>query len=452
MRMGHEIADRGLHPHRLILFGRYPVPGQTKTRLIPALGPVGAAELHRELFEHTLATCELFCAPSGTPMEIHYDGATKGHLVRWLGNSRACVPQTSGDLGQRMFHSFVDAFAQGSRRVVLLGTDIPGLGETHLAEAFQALADHDVVLGPSTDGGYWLIGLAKPAPVFSPVHWGTREVLSQTIELAKRQGLRVYRLPPLSDIDTPEDIIHLKPSLKCRPYLSVIIPTLNEADTIGSTLRTARSQDAEILVVDGGSSDDTVQRAMESGATVVSSAPGRARQQNCGAASAEGRVLLFLHADTHLPSDYAAQIFETLMDPKTAAGAFRFKTDLDHPLMKLIEAVTHLRSRFLQLPYGDQGLFLRKRLFEKLKGFPEVDIAEEIFFLRKVSKHGRIRTLRTEAVTSARRWRRLGLLRTTLINQLILLGCGLGISPERLASLYRIPKSVQKMAYTHITH
>ena len=190
--------------------------------------------------------------------------------------------------------------------------------------------------------------------------------------------------------------------------------------------------------MDGGSTDDTVKRATDAGARTEVSSRGRALQQNRGAASAQGSVFLFLHADTRLPRGYVHHIFEILIDPKTALGAFRFKTDLDHPLLRAVEFLTNMRSHFLKLPYGDQGLFLRKSLFESIGGFPEVAIAEDLFLVRLLSKHGRIRIAPAYAITSGRRWRATGLLRTTLINQVIMAGCYLGVSPRVLASLYQV--------------
>jgi hypothetical protein len=133
-------------------------------------------------------------------------------------------------------------------------------------------------------------------------------------------------------------------------------------------------------------------------------------------------------------------VFETLMDPKTVLGAFRFKTDLNRSLMKVIEFVTNIRSQYLKLPYGDQGLFIRKSVFDLVGGFPEVPIGEDLLFVRRLSKHGHIGIVQADAVTSARRWQKLGLLRTTLVNQVILTGFCLGISPLTLASLYRITR------------
>ncbi|MBW1704472.1 MAG: TIGR04283 family arsenosugar biosynthesis glycosyltransferase [Deltaproteobacteria bacterium] len=223
-----------------------------------------------------------------------------------------------------------------------------------------------------------------------------------------------------------------------RPYVSVTIPTLNEAANIETAIRSSLNEDVEIIVIDGGSTDDTVARAMRAGARVEMSSRGRALQQNRGAASAGGRVLLFLHADSRLPTGYINHVFEILMDTETVAGAFRFKTNLDSPLMNLIELMTNIRSQYFKLPYGDQGLFIRKSIFELVGGFPDVPIAEDLFLVRRLSKKGRIRIASVHVVTSGRRWQTLGLFRTTLINQVILAGCCLGISPSTLSSLYQV--------------
>ncbi|MCP4371347.1 MAG: glycosyltransferase family 2 protein [Deltaproteobacteria bacterium] len=167
-------------------------------------------------------------------------------------------------------------------------------------------------------------------------------------------------------------------------------------------------------------------------------------QQNLGAKAATGRVLLFLHADTLLPAGYVNDIFKVMMDRKTVAGAFRFKTNLDYPVMKLIEFVANIRSRYLKLPYGDQGLFILKSVFESVGGFPEVPIAEDLYFLRRLPRYGRIRIAPVYALTSARRWQTLGLFRTTLINYIILIGCCLGVSSHVLAGLYKVPGTLQR--------
>jgi len=422
---------------RLIIFGRYPVPGRTKTRLIPLLGAARAADLQRDFTERTLRTDRSVASRRPVDLEACFEGGSQAKLRRWLGPDLIFSKQNSGDLGERMKAAFLGAFRRGAQQVILHGTDIPDLTIHHINEAFDALKSHDLVLGPSTDGGYWLIGLKKPADLFHGMEWGTSSVFEKTVAAARAQGLSVHVLSPLTDMDTGDAVRQWMPEwAREQPYLSVIIPALNEEAHIEETILSARSPDAEIIVVDGGSADRTAERAQQAGATVLTGPRGRALQQNRGAAMARASVLLFLHADTLLPKDYVAQVFETLMERKIALGAFRFKTNLDRPLMRAIQVMTNFRARILGLPYGDQAFFVRKPIFHAAGGFPEMPIAEDLFFVRLLSRQGRIAIAPSHAITSGRRWKEVGLLRTTLINQFILAGFALGISPETLAALY----------------
>ena len=424
--------------HLVILFCRYPVPGHAKTRLIPALGSVGAANLHRELTETILKNLIRARAQMGFDIQIYFDGGSLEKMSQWLGSEHLYKQQAEGDLGRRMYSAFQGAFLKGYQRVILMGSDIPDMKPSHIREAFHALEYTDLVFGPSTDGGYWLVGLKKPVEVFQITNWGSHNVLEQTMAQAKAHGLSVQQIEPLSDIDTMEDLKIWRPDCETdHPYLSVIVPTLNEAEHIELTLKKAMDKETEIIVVDGGSRDDTKKRAEECGARVANSPPGRAVQLNMGAAMAKGDVLFFLHADTRPPDHFVEWIFMTLMIKGTIAGAFRFKTDLDHPLMKVIECMTNIRSKVFNLPYGDQGLFLSKRTFDAVGSFPDVPITEDLHFVRRLSKHGRMRIAPVPAVTSARRWREKGFAYTTLINSIILMGCLLGVHPERFTSLYK---------------
>jgi rSAM/selenodomain-associated transferase 2/rSAM/selenodomain-associated transferase 1 len=422
----------------IIVFGRYPVPGRTKTRLTPPLGPAGAAELQRVLTEKTVRTAGKAALHLAADLEIRFEGASIGRMRRWLGPGLSFFPQGTGDLGARMEKAFLKAFQREYRRVVLVGTDIPGLTPRLLEQAFHSLNTHDLVLGPSTDGGYWLMGLKRPAPLFEDIPWGSGTVLEDTLALAEKEDLPVRRLDPLTDVDTPGDLQAWMPEgAEPGPFVSVIIPALNEEANIGAAVQGARDRDAEVIVVDGASDDETVLRAQEAGARVIMSPRGRAVQQNRGAAAAKGNVLLFLHADTRLPEGYISHVFETLMDPRIVLGAFRFRIDLNRPLIRVIEILTNFRSRFLRLPYGDQGLFMRRTLFHSLGGFPEVPIAEDLFLVRRVAKTGPIGIAPASALTSARRWETLGPIRATLLNQLMLAGFLLRIPLPTLASLYR---------------
>ncbi len=441
--MRNSLIHRNASRDRVIVFGRYPVPGRVKTRLIPALGGVGAANLQRLFTEKTLHTVRTYALNPEIQIELCFEGGDREKIRRWLGYGPVISSQGQGGIGDRMMNAFRRAFRDGCRRAVLLGTDIPDLKKTHLEEAFDALEENDVVMGPSTDGGYWLTGLKRPVNVFSGIHWGTERVLEETLELATRQGLKTHLLNPLTDIDTPVDLRAWRKGAVSRgPYISIIIPTLNEEDSIRKTIEKAKDPDAEIIVVDGGSRDQTRALAEAAGVEVLVSGTGRSIQQNKGARASKGNVLLFLHADTRLPVRYVNHVFETLMPAMTAAGAFQFKTDTRVPLIKAVEWVTNLRSRVFQLPYGDQALFIKKTVFDSLGGFPAVPLAEDLLLVRKLRKYGRVRIAGAPAVTSGRRWRRLGVLRTTLINQIILFGVTAEVSPRTLARFYRTGKDL----------
>ncbi len=191
----------------LIVFTRYPVPGKTKTRLIPALGEAGAANLHRQMTEHTLAQARQLPA-DGVAIEIHYaDAKTDQELADWLGADLIYRSQGDGDLGERMARSIETAVQAGRDRVIIIGTDCPGLTTDILQLAFSQLGDQDLVLGPAIDGGYYLIGLQRfISELFVGISWGTSAVRQQTIEIATKLGLSMGDLPLLADIDRPEDL------------------------------------------------------------------------------------------------------------------------------------------------------------------------------------------------------------------------------------------------------
>ena len=453
--MGHKLRDTirllcnpdpEQSGRRLIVFTRYPEPGRTKTRLIPILGPEGAAALHRRMTEHTLRKVRQFLANHPASLRIRYDGGNEEGLRRWLGADLRPVPQGEGDLGRRMDLAFAEAFAEGMRRVVLVGTDTPGIRPAHLAGAFQALRRKDVVIGPARDGGYYLIGLRRPAPeLFEGVPWGTGEVLQRTLDAASASNRRVAVLDPLEDVDRPEDILVREKEVRVAGLkdesktLSIIIPAIDEADGIESALAGTEGIPyvTERIVVDGGSRDGTEERARASGAKVIASAPMRSTQMNAGARAAGGTVLLFLHADTRLPPGFEHHVLEILDRPDTVAGAFRLGMDGHFPGLRVIEWLANFRSICMGMPYGDQAIFIAADRFHRAGGFPEIPIMEDFAFMRRLRSQGRIGIARTSVTTSARRYDEYGFWRTTWINQLMILAYLAGISPARLARWYR---------------
>jgi uncharacterized protein len=421
---------------RLIIFTRYPHPGKAKTRLIPALGAKGAADLQRQMTEHTLA--QVRSLPPSISVEIWFadEPSESEKMLAWLGPEWTYHPQGEGDLGDRMITATQTAFATGIERVIIIGTDCPGLNTDRLNQAFQTLQTHELVLGDAIDGGYYLIGLQRPIPeLFQGIHWSTAAVRSQTIAIAQKLGLTIAHLPALSDIDYPEDLPVWQAIVEQRPKISVIVPTLNEENALRAGGIGAGA--GEIIVVDGGSTDQTVALAKGLGAKVITSPPGRSLQMNQGAAIAQADILLFLHADTRLPDRFLELAQQALSQPDVIAGAFELAIEGKQPGLRWVERAVNWRSRHLQMPYGDQAIFLKAATFRHLGGFAPLPIMEDFELIKRLQKLGRIAIAPAAVTTSGRRWQKLGILKTTLINQLAIAAYYLGIAPDRISKLYR---------------
>ena len=191
----------------LIIYSRYPEPGKTKTRMIPALGAEGAANLQRKMTEHTLNTAKQLKSDRNINLEVHFAGGDKQLMSDWLGTDIKYVSQVVGDLGDKMQSSFQQAFDADNQRIVTIGIDCPDINLKILNNAFNALQQQELVLGVAEDGGYYLIGLNKPVPqLFNNINWGTDAVLKQTKAIADELNLNTHYLTTLPDVDRPEDL------------------------------------------------------------------------------------------------------------------------------------------------------------------------------------------------------------------------------------------------------
>lgn len=213
--------------------------------------------------------------------------------------------------------------------------------------------------------------------------------------------------------------------------ITVVIPTLDEAEQVGEAVRSASAPGVEVVVVDGGSGDGTRELATVAGARVIESTPGRARQLEVGARETGGDAILFLHADTRLPEGWHAALAVALGDPGVVAGAFGFRFDQQSPALRIVEWGARLRSALLGLPYGDQALFVRRTALEEVGGIPQVPIMEDLDLVRSLRRRGRLVLLPLDIVTSARRYRAGGPLRTMLRHWLAAAAWWLGA--DRLA-------------------
>ncbi|AKH20287.1 TIGR04283 family arsenosugar biosynthesis glycosyltransferase [Sedimenticola thiotaurini] len=228
---------------------------------------------------------------------------------------------------------------------------------------------------------------------------------------------------------------------KCRAgALSVVIPCLNEAHAIGpllETLQVARADGVELILVDGGSRDDTVARAKPLVDRLIESAPGRARQMNAGAAVATGEVLWFLHADSVIQPDFPALICTVMASSTGGWGRFDIRLSGRHPLLRLIGFMMNWRSRLTGIATGDQGIFVRRELFARLGGFADIPLMEDVEISRRLKRCSRPLILPQRLVTSSRRWESRGIVRTILLMWRLRWAYFMGADPARLAERYR---------------
>ncbi len=197
-----------------IIFSRYPRPGASKTRLIPALGREGAAELQRRMTENVVDEASRLATQAPVHVELAMAGASQDEMEVWLGRHLPWQEQVGLDLGGRMAFAFAQAFGRGFERVVLVGADCPGVSTDILAQAFQELRQKELVLGPARDGGYYLMGLSRPNPsLFVNISWGSDNVLAQTMAAARKLSLQTILLANLVDVDRPQDLDGLPQAL-----------------------------------------------------------------------------------------------------------------------------------------------------------------------------------------------------------------------------------------------
>lgn len=424
----------------ICIFAKTPRPGRVKTRLAPALGEGGACALARAFLADSRAAmgavpwARTVLAADGPPAEGEW-------------------PQGDGDLGARMERVLRRALGEAPFAIAV-GTDSPGLPPSLLEQARAALESADAVVGPATDGGFYLLGLRScPPGLLADLPWSREDTGRRTLARLRERGLTTAVIDPWFDVDRPEDLARLRALLAAgavsapetarllAPRISVVMPVLDEERRIGRALDDLRAVPglAETIVVDGDSRDRTVALARERPVRVLSAPRGRALQMNAGAAVAAGDVLLFLHADCALPREAARAVADALVDPETVAGAFRTWTVADGrpPWFAPLLHVADVRSRISGLPYGDQALFVRADVFRRAGGFAQLPLMEDLELSRRLRALGRVRTVPEVVQVSGRRFIARPVRSTLLMNVFPLL-YRLGAPASALARLYGI--------------
>jgi len=409
----------------LVVFTRFPIAGKAKTRLIPALGAEGAANHQKMMTEFIIAQAR----KTGVHIEVRFTDGTTEQMRNWLGTDIYYKEQGTGDLGERMSRAISENLNLSNnsiKRVGIIGSDCPDFRSSDMIHFFTELENNPVVIGPALDGGYYTIGMRKlQGELFSGIDWGTEKVLEQTLKIAKTP---IKLLQKLSDVDELHDLV---------PKISVIIPSLNEEKTIQKTIESAKQgYFVEIIVSDGGSSDKTKEIAESLGVKVVSSKQGRGQQQQAGFEASSGELIVLLHADTILPENWDKHVRTELKNENTAITAFKLAINESGFKYKLVSFFANLRSQWAKLPYGDQAFAIRKTTLLELGGIPKRVLMEDVYLVRKAQKLGNLSLIPASVKTSARRWKKYGVIKTTVFNQLILWADSLGASDIELKNVY----------------
>lgn len=222
--------------------------------------------------------------------------------------------------------------------------------------------------------------------------------------------------------------------------ISVVIPALNEAENILATLQALqplRGRGHEVIVVDGGSSDRTRELALPLADQVISAPRGRGRQMNAGVGQAHGNILWFLHADTVAGDDTDETICQALAGSRRGWGRFNVRLSGKHWLLRVVETLMNLRSCLTGIATGDQGIFVKRALFDAVAGFPDLPLMEDIALCRRLKQYGRPVCLRSRLTTSSRRWEENGMIKTIIRMWWLRLAYRFGADPHRLAQWYR---------------
>ena len=374
----------------IIIFTRAPMPGRTKTRMMPCLTPKQCETLHI-CFLKECEKCRADRFICHTP-----DGdRPKNHLEKILGKQKEYFPQRGEHLGERMFRALEEVFEKGYEKCVLIGTDVPELRSRDLRKAFEVLNTQDVVFGKTYDGGYYLVGMKKPCrEVFEIDQYGHESVLEDTIKTLSRSGITVGYTKKHWDMDTPWDLKEYRKRLRANKVLkqtetgryaagiapiSIIIPIYNEEKGIvkfQEQLKELRGK-CEILFVDGGSTDHTLD-FIEPGYSVIHSEKGRGKQMNAGAKASSGDILFFLHCDSQLPPKPLAEIRRVMRDYQ--AGCFGIAFHSPNVFMFTCRVISNHRIKDRKIMFGDQGIFVDRDLFFEAGMFPEIPIMEDYQF------------------------------------------------------------------------
>lgn len=414
----------------LIVFTREPEPGKTKTRLMPYLSPEQCAELHRCMLKDISREMR----KADAALIVAYTGENTGDPVflrSIMGKSALFIRQRGGDIGSRMQNAIEDVLGLGYDKAVLIGTDIPEIKAETINASLDLLESCDVVMGPTYDGGYYLIGMKALHPeAFNVESYGGSTVFDETAGSLRKAGLSVRETDAYADLDTKDDLSGFRRRMRKDPHLrksrtgrflaqtakiSVIVPVYNEAAEIGRLIGQLKPyrNDCEIIIVDGESTDGTPEKICEYAGEasrdilILKEKKSRSLQMNAGAGKATGDILFFLHCDSVLPDDFPDEILHVMS--ANDWGCFRIRFTSSNFFMLTNCIVSNYRALCRKLPFGDQGIFIDRDMFFEAGMFPEIPLMEDYEFSMRMKHRKGVKGPGLTGkwlVTSARRYGR----------------------------------------------
>ncbi|WP_455052688.1 TIGR04283 family arsenosugar biosynthesis glycosyltransferase [Mogibacterium sp.] len=447
-----NIISKTKNDKAIILFTRIPEAGKVKTRMMPYLSPNECKELQTCCIKDTLSSINM----EDVDIYVNYEPSGDLTLLKQICGDCVCYLEQQGDgLGARMTNAIKHVLSKGYKSTILVGSDIPSINSEDLIEGFKVLESYDAVVGPSKDGGYYLIGMKEILPgLFENKKYGHGTVLEELLAVAQKEAITVGTISDHQDLDTREDLLDYMAQMRhyknkketctsrfIRNHLaiSIIIPTYNEEkiiDCLVSQLENV-SDKAEIIFVDGGSKDSTIKRIPDK-YILLNSDKGRAIQLNAGAEKASGDVLFFLHADSKLPENFIEEIRSVIS--KYEVGCFGIKFSSPNPLMRINQLISNHRAFHRNIVFGDQGLFIMRDLFESIGRFPKILIMEDYQLSLNLKEMGiKVGKTHSRICTSDRRYSSnpFKCIKVMFTMWLLRRKYRAGVSPDKISEEYR---------------
>jgi rSAM/selenodomain-associated transferase 2/rSAM/selenodomain-associated transferase 1 len=442
----------------LVIFCRRPALGVGKQRIAASLGKHAALQAAEHLLDCAIEDGTAWDGPVVIAPAEPQDAL-------WAANrmpEAAIMPQTAGNLGQRIQNVYSEIAGAGGRKALFIGSDAPDLTAAELREAAESLHDHDVVLIPAYDGGVTLLGSRIAWPELRNLGWETDQLCTDLLAACNTAGLTVKVMATGHDTDTYEDLLaagqRLTNDRRVSRHrlvdwidtladhslsISIIIPLLNDQLALQTQLQRLELLEPpanEIIVVDGGNNEESRSICQQHKVQYLISEPNRGKQLLAGSQNTAGDILWFLHVDCIAP-DCAVASIRTHLQAGMDSGYFRFRFAGKPTWYKqLLQFSINLRARY-GTPYGDQGLFVRRTSYEKANGHAPTPLFEEVPLVKQLRQGGKFRPVADCLQISPRRWERDGWLYRSLHNRYLAIAYMCGIAPERLARQYEAPDS-----------